>query len=71
MKRTPVQSSNLASIGYDSTTQELEVEFKNNTIYVYSNVPDSVHKGLMSASSHGEYFDKNVKKAGYKFKQIK
>ncbi len=71
MNRTPVSSSNLRSIGYSSETQTLEVEFLNGGLYSYSGVPASVHAGLMSASSHGSYFDAKIKKAGYPFKQLR
>lgn len=65
MNRMPVSSSNLHSVGYDAESRTLEVEFLNSGIYRYSGVPVSVHAGLMSASSHGAYFDRYVKKAGY------
>jgi len=70
MIRTSVSSSNLASVGYDSIAQTLEVEFNHGGIYQYSGVPSSVYSGLMAASSHGQYFDRYVKKAGYSYKKI-
>ena len=57
MKRTPVTSSNLASVGYDPTTQTLEIEFKNRSIYQYVDVPENVYNELMQAASHGSYFN--------------
>jgi len=63
MERTPVQSSNLATIGYDSATETLEVEFLNGSIYEYRNVSQSVYDGLMSASSHGSYFNHEIRNA--------
>lgn len=71
MNRTPVSSSNLRSIGYDAATRTLEVEFLNGGIYSYSGVPASVHAALMSASSHGSYFDLHIKKAGYSYRKIR
>jgi hypothetical protein len=70
MKRQSVESSNLASVGYDAVTQILEIQFKNGGIYQYFNVPNSTYNGLMNASSHGTYFDTNIKKAGYSYKKI-
>lgn len=69
MKREPVSSSNLASIGYENET--LEVEFLGGGIYQYHNVPEREYLALMSASSHGQYFDRNIKKGGYGFTKIK
>lgn len=65
MNRTPVSSSNIRSIGYDVDARALEVEFLNGGLYRYSGVPQSVYAGLMSASSHGSYFDRYIKKANY------
>lgn len=69
MNRTSVSSSNLHSVGYDSSTQTLEVEFHNGGIYQYFGVPSSVHDALMSAHSHGEYFAANVKN-NYQFHKV-
>lgn len=71
MVRKNVNSSNLASVGYDETSSTLEVEFNHGGIYQYSNVSESVYNGLMNASSHGSYFDSNVKKAGYSYSKVR
>lgn len=59
--RKHVISSNLKSVGYDSTTDILEIEFKNGGIYRYSGIPARVYDELMSSSSHGRYFHKNIR----------
>ena len=61
MNRLPVTSSNLASVGYDATSQTLEVEFNHGGVYQYFNVPEYVYEELMSASSHGTYFSANIR----------
>jgi hypothetical protein len=71
MNRTPVSSSNLASVGYDHQTSTLEVEFRNGSIYQYFNVPLEIFNGLMSASSHGKYLDAYIRKGGYRYVTIK
>ena len=70
MERKRVSSSNLSSVGYDDTNEILEIEFNNGGIYQYFDVPSSIYEALMNASSHGTYFDRNIKKAGYRFKKI-
>ena len=70
MNRTPVSSSNLASVGYDASQQILEIEFLTGSVYQYFNVPQAIYEGLMAADSHGRYFDANIKKAGYSYKRI-
>lgn len=54
--RVPVQSSSLASIGYDSSTQVLEVEFHDGSIYRYAAVPPGVHRDFLAARSKGRFF---------------
>ncbi|HID53085.1 MAG TPA: KTSC domain-containing protein [Anaerolineae bacterium] len=61
MKRTPVSSSSLASVGYDSESQVLEIEFNTGRVYQYFDVPQSEYDGLMAADSHGSYFYHNVR----------
>ncbi|WP_431048917.1 KTSC domain-containing protein [Roseateles sp. L2-2] len=61
MQRTSVSSSNLASAGYDPTTQTLEVEFNSGGIYEYYNVPEHLFHELLSASSVGRYFAQHIK----------
>lgn len=61
MQRQSVQSSNIASIGYESNSQVLEVEFNDGSIYQYFNIPSNVHEGIMSASSHGRYLHAHIK----------
>jgi len=61
MNRLPVSSSNLRSVGYDSSTNTLEIEFNSGGIYQYRGVPPAVYERLMSASSHGKYFHAHIK----------
>ncbi len=61
MNRQAVDSSNLASVGYDAQTQTLEIEFNHGGVYQYYNVPKSMYDNLMNASSHGQYFSTNIR----------
>jgi len=61
MNRIPVDSSNVSEIGYDLNTQTLEVQFKDGNVYQYFDVPPGVHEGLMSASSKGQFLNKEIK----------
>lgn len=61
MNRKSVESSNLASIGYDAENEILEVEFKHGGVYQYFDVPQNVYEELMNASSHGVYFSANIR----------
>ena len=61
MERTAVTSSNIASIGYCEESLTLEIEFNNGGLYQYSEVPVEEFDSLMGASSHGTYFNANIK----------
>lgn len=65
MERIPVQSSNIAAIGYDDTNAILEVEFLNGSIYQYYGVPRDTYDSLMNAASKGSFLNAFIKKAGY------
>lgn len=58
---TPVESSNLESVGHDGTN--LFVRFKNGSIYVYLHVPESLYQELLAADSKGKYLGKHIKGA--------
>ncbi len=61
MKRKPVSSSNISSIGYDEKSRTLEVEFHSGGIYQYFDVPSNIYDGIMSAGSKGQYFSQHIK----------
>jgi hypothetical protein len=61
MDRVPVSSTNIATVGYDETIATLEIEFHSGGVYQYYNVPANVHLELMTASSTGGYFARNIK----------
>ncbi len=61
MNRTPVSSSNVASVGYDPRTMTLEVEFVKGTIYQYFDVPQHVYDSLMGAASLGSFLNQHIK----------
>jgi hypothetical protein len=65
---TAVQSSNLAAIDFD-WSGTLTIEFHSGGVYEYYHVPPSEYNGLMSASSHGEYFHAYIKNR-YDYRRI-
>ncbi len=70
MKRISVESSNLASVGYDPAISTLEIEFHSGAIYQYFAVPQEIYDGLMNAASKGSYLDHNIKKGGYSYAKV-
>ncbi len=69
MLRVPVTSSNIRSIGYDRQSAALEVEFTSGDVYQYFDVPEHLYRGLMDASSHGQFLNDNIK-YGYRYQKI-
>ncbi len=59
MNRTPVRSSNIASVGYQDPM--LEIAFVHGGVYQYFNVPERIYHGMMSAPSKGHYFHVHIK----------
>lgn len=47
MELKPVKSSNIEAVGYDTETQELQVQFKGGSIYAYDSVPEEIHLELL------------------------
>lgn len=69
MDRTPVQSEDLASVGYCQSSRTLEVEFKSGGVYHYLEVPAGIFEGLMEAPSKGKYLASRVK-GTYSYKKV-
>jgi hypothetical protein len=69
MNRTPVTSSNVASVGYDPKSMTLEVEFTNGSIYQYFDVPEGEFQNLISAESVGRYLNQTIKN-NYRYAKV-
>jgi hypothetical protein len=67
IKRTPVKSASIASIGHHPESKTLAVEFKNGGVYHYQGVSAEAHQALVSAKSIGQHFGQNFR--GMKFDQ--
>ena len=61
MNLTAVESTTLATIGYDELRELLRLEFCSQTIDLYWGVPAIVHQGLLSAPSKGRYFNQAIR----------
>lgn len=71
MRLIPVQSSMLAMVGYNSSTETLVAQFnKDGKIYRYKGVPEGVFVSVITAESQGQAFDQFIKRGGYFFEQI-
>lgn len=64
---TPVESSKLAAVGYDSATRTLAVTFKTgNALYCYPGVTPEQHAAFVGAESVGKHFIAHYQSAPFK-----
>lgn len=61
MQRDYVASSNVVSVGYDPTSETLEVEFQSGSIYQYYNVGRTTYEAFMAAPSKGQFLAYQIK----------
>ncbi len=61
LKRVPVESEAVRSVGYDAGSRVLQVEFDNGAIYHYLDVPDSEYQALLRAESIGRFVSYRIK----------
>jgi len=61
MKRAPVDSSAVVSVGYDESQQILELEYIDGDVYQYFDVPKAVHLALLDAPSIGQFVNAEIK----------
>ena len=61
MERIPVQSSNLAAVGYDESSRTLEVLFCDGSTYHYFDVPESIFQQLLHAESKGKFHYRHIR----------
>ncbi len=61
IKRVPIQSTALATVGYSKRLRALEIEFRNGAIYRYLDVGPDVCEALFKANSKARFYDQNVR----------
>lgn len=59
MKRIPIYSRHIISVGY-GVFNILEIKFSSGETYQYHQVPETVYLELINASSKSTYFKKNI-----------
>ena len=70
MERTPLESAVLKSVRYDALHGTLDIELRSGAVYRYFDVPPEVHQGLLTADSRGRFYDRAVKKHGFRFERL-
>src|SRR4030081_3331823 len=62
IKRVPVESTALATVGYSKRLRALEIEFRNGAIYRYLEVAPDVYDALLQARSKARFYDENIRR---------
>jgi hypothetical protein len=57
----PVDSSNVAAVGYDAEEQEIYVEFLGSGVYKYSGPDQQTFDELLGAPSVGSFLNRAIK----------
>jgi hypothetical protein len=60
MRRWPVDSSTVSSIGYEPRSMTLELEYRNGNVYRYFEVPAAIYHELLAASSIGAFVNTRI-----------
>ena len=73
--KVSVNSSDVSALGFEQDSDvpelgELEVTFKNGSVYTYSAVPRIVFNELLAADSIGLALLRLVKKGGYSYNRL-
>ena len=69
MRRKPVDSSTMRSVGYEAKSRILEIEFDSGAVYQYIGVPTRTHRELLTAESKGRYFNSEIRDS-YPYVQV-
>ncbi|WP_052437617.1 KTSC domain-containing protein [Vibrio jasicida] len=68
-EQNPSSSSAISHIGYSEISELLDIRFKHGGGYRYQNVPAQVWESFYWSTSHGSYFNRNIKDK-YAFEKI-
>ena len=69
MRVAIVESTTLATVGYDESRKHLQLEFCSRAVYLYFDVPAAVCQALLDAPSKGRYFNGTIR-GRYPYRQI-
>jgi hypothetical protein len=56
-----VESSSIATIGYDAALNQLRIRFRSGVEYRYDLVPASAYRAFLDAESKGAFFSGHIR----------
>ena len=69
MRVVTVESTTLATVGYDESLKLLQLEFCSRSVYLYFGVTVAVCQALLEAPSKGGYFNETIR-GRYPYRQM-
>ena len=67
-ERIPLDSSAIEAVTYEETKRTLLVEFRDGDSYLYSGVPKTIYRALLTAESAGGFW--NEVKDGFDYVKL-
>ncbi len=68
MKWIPVNSTTIATIGYDALRRELRIKFRlSGAVYVYFDVSPEEYEAFVGAGSKGQHLNEVFKARGHRY----
>lgn len=61
MDRKYIESSMIRSIGFDTESSTLEIEFNSGAVWQYFDFPESLWYEFENTDSQGKFFNREVK----------
>ena len=66
-----VSSSAIDAIGFNKDDEVLYVTFSSGVRYRYFRVPSKIYEGLLKSASVGKFFDEHIRKADYRYEEVR
>lgn len=63
MERKRVNASKIRSVGYEPSTQTLELEFSSGAIVQYGRVSAELYRRFLAAPSPNSFFEDNIEES--------
>ena len=70
IQRHPVESTNVASVGYSRRLHALEIEFTRGAIYRFLEVPVEVYRAFLASDSKGHFIAEHIRRH-YRFLRVR
>jgi len=61
IRRLPVDSEAVLSVGYDVQRRMLQIEYSGGNVYNYFDVPPYIYEDLMKATSIGTFCNQHIR----------